>query len=173
MKASIEIIVAMDRSGAIGKGGDMPWRMDLPSDLAHFKKTTLGYPVLMGRKTFFSLPKGALPNRKNIVVTRTPHKYTSSDHLLFFSSIEEALSDCEREEKIFVIGGEEIYKQLLPKANSLHITIVEHTFEEVDTFFPEIDLNEWECKSIEHFEADDRNKYAYSFTLWKRIHNEQ
>lgn len=165
MKCKLHIIVAMADNRAIGYKGDMPWGRGLPADLKHFKETTMGHPIVMGRKTFESLPKGALPGRQNIVVTRNSNYQAEGAEVVH--SLPEALERAESEE-LFLIGGGELYRQGIELADMLHITLVHHEWEEADTFFPEIDIEVWECKQIEYHEADDRNRYPYSFTLWER-----
>ena len=165
MKSQLHIIVAMADNRAIGLNGDMPWGRGLPADLKHFKETTMGYPIVMGRKTFESLPKGALPGRQNIVVTRNSHYHAEGAEVVH--SLSEALERAESDE-LFLIGGGELYHQGMELADVLHITLVHHEWPEADTYFPEIDINEWECREIESHEADDRNRYPYSFTTWVR-----
>lgn len=165
MKAKLHIIVAMADNRAIGLNGDMPWGRGLPADLKHFKEITMGHPIVMGRKTFESLPKGALPGRQNIVVTRnTDYRAEGADVV---HSIPEALERAEGEE-LFLIGGGELYRQGMEQADVLHVTLVHHEWAEADTFFPEIDIDVWECVANECHEADERNKYPYSFTKWVR-----
>lgn len=165
MKSNLHIIVAMADNRAIGLNGDMPWGRGLPADLKHFKETTMGHPIVMGRKTFESLPKGALPGRQNIVVTRnTDYQAEGADVV---HSIAEALERAEGEE-LFLIGGGQLYQQGMELADVLHVTLVHHEWEEADTFFPEIDIDVWECVENERHEADERNKYPYSFTKWER-----
>lgn len=164
-KAELHIIVAIADNGAIGLKGDMPWGRNLPADLRHFKETTMGYPIVMGRKTFESLPKGALPGRQNIIVTRN-RDYSATDATIVHS-LEEALEVAEGE-RLFLIGGGELYRQGMDLADVLHITLVHHEWHDADTFFPELDIDIWECTSIEEHEADERNLYPYSFTTWRR-----
>lgn len=164
-KAELHIIVAIADNGAIGLKGDMPWGRNLPADLRHFKETTMGYPIVMGRKTFESLPKGALPGRQNIIVTRN-RDYSATDATIVHS-LEEALEVAEGE-RLFLIGGGELYRQGMDLAYVLHITLVHHEWHDADTFFPELDIDIWECTSIEEHEADERNLYPYSFTTWRR-----
>ena len=152
MKSELHIIVAIADNGAIGLKGDMPWGRQLPADLRHFKETTMGYPIVMGRKTFESLPKGALPGRQNIVVTRNTTYHAEGAEVV----------------KLFLIGGGELYRQGMALADQLHVTLVHHQWPEADTFFPDIDIDLWECTQNEPHEADERNAFPYSFTTWKR-----
>ena len=153
------IIVAIAENNAIGNKGELVYH--IPADLKRFKALTTGHTVLMGRKTFQSLPKGALPNRRNIVLTRNEDlEFPGAER---FSSMEEALSHCADNEHIFVIGGAEIYRQALPFADELLLTRIHATPECADTFFPEIRQSEWKQTSIQTFPADDSNPIAYSF----------
>lgn len=165
MKSELHLIVAIADNGAIGLNGDMPWGRNLPADLRHFKETTMGHPIVMGRKTYESLPKRPLPGRTNVVVTR--NKEYSAEGAMVVHSLEEALESVEGE-KLFLIGGGELYHQGIELADVLHITLVHHTWKEADTFFPNIDLDVWQCVENERHEADERNKYPYSFTRWVR-----
>lgn len=161
----VSIIVAVAENNAIGNNGDLIYHIS--ADLKRFKNLTTGHTVLMGRKTFQSLPKGALPNRRNIVLTR-------NDSLEFpgaerYGSMEEALSHCTDKEHIFVIGGAEIYRQAMPFADELLLTRIHDVPECADTFFPEIAENEWEKTSVEDFPADETNPISYSFVSLNRI----
>ncbi|MCI6279028.1 MAG: dihydrofolate reductase [Bacteroidales bacterium] len=168
MKPSVSIIAAMTRRRAIGFKGDMPWKMEMKADLKHFKEVTMGHPIIMGRKTFESFPKGPLPGRKNIVVTRNAN-YKVPDGVSVVSSIEDALKEAEGAGEVFVIGGAQIFSRSLHLADKLYLTIVEgNDFPGADTFFPEIDPDLWILQSKEHHEADEKNKYPYSFTIWTR-----
>lgn len=127
---TLAIIVAHDPNLVIGKDGDLPWHYS--EDLKYFKRTTMGYPMLMGRGVFESLKEKPLPGRENIVLSRT-HNY---EQVPTFSSIDAALSYLEDEEIVFCIGGGEIYKQILPKTDKLFVTEI-HSPYEGDTYFPE------------------------------------
>ena len=164
-KATLHIIVAIADNGAIGYKGDMPWGRNLPADLRHFKETTMGHPIVMGRKTFESLPNGALPGRQNIIVTRNKD-YTQEDATVVHS-LEEAL-EVAQGDQLFLIGGGELYRQGIDLADVLHITLVHHEWQKADTFFPDVDIDTWACTSIEEHDADERNLYSYSFTTWHR-----
>lgn len=136
----LSLIVAMARDNAIGENGQIPWH--LPEDLAHFKKTTLGHPVIMGRKTWDSLPFKPLKGRRNIVVSRNPElKIDGAD---CFTALAAALESCISEETPFVIGGEQIYKIAMPFATELVITEVNTSCPDADAFFPEIDPEIWQ-----------------------------
>ncbi len=161
----ISIIVAADENNAIGKNKQLLWH--LPYDLQNFKKLTTGHTIIMGRRTFESLPAGALPNRKNIVLTGVPEAII--DNVFACSSMEEAITLCSKEDEIYMIGGALVYKQALPIAETLYFTRVHHVFEGADTFFPEIDFTEWEEVSKENHPADEKHAYPYTFYTYKRI----
>ena len=165
MKSELHLIVAIADDGAIGIKGDMPWGRNLPADLRHFKETTMGHPIMMGRKTYESLPKRPLPGRTNIVVTRNSEYQAEGAAVVH--SLEEAL-EYESGEKLFLIGGGELYREGIKLADVLHITLVHHTWEDADTFFPDIDLDTWQCVQNDYHEADEKNLYPYSFTRWVR-----
>lgn len=127
---TLALIVAHDPNLVIGKDGTLPWRY--PEDLKYFKRITMGHPLLMGRGVFEELNEKPLPGRKNIVLSRTK----DYKHVPVFSSISEALDNLQQEEKVFVIGGGEIYRQLMSKADQLFVTEIHREFEG-DTHFPE------------------------------------
>ena len=160
----MNIIVAIADNYAIGKSGDL--LCYLPDDLKHFKALTTGATVVMGKKTFFSLPRRPLPNRRNIVLTRDvsfTHEGVDGAH-----SIEELTSTLTPEEKVFIIGGGEVYRQFMPLAKELHITHIHHTWEDADTFFPEIDTSILQRLNEEFHEADERHAYAFTFATYVR-----
>ena len=159
------IIVATDENNAIGKDNNL--LCHLPNDLKYFKSVTQGHPVIMGRKTFESLPKGALPNRRNIVITR--NKALQFDRCEMVSSIEEAIALCQNEPEIFFIGGGSIYKEAMSIANKLYLTRIHHIFEDADTFFPKVDSSTWKEVCREDHEADEKHKYTYSFVTFEKI----
>lgn len=168
-RLELHLIVAIAENGAIGINGDMPWQRELPADLKHFKKNTLGHPIIMGRRTYESFPKGALPGRTNLVVTRD-RAYTAPG-IMVVHSLEEAIEVAEREsDKAFIIGGGQLYHQSLEQelVDVMHITVVHHTWEEADTFFPKIDVEKWKMVEEEQHDADERNKYPYTFTTFVR-----
>jgi len=155
---NISLIVAIAENMAIGKDGNLLWH--LPADMKHFKLMTTGHTVLMGRKTFESLPKGALPNRRNIVLTRTCASYPECET---FQTIQKAIGSCSNDEQIFVIGGEQIYRQTINLADRLYVTLVHTNVSDADAFFPEISKEQWEEVGHEDFPADEKNPYPYSF----------
>lgn len=158
------IIVALDEQNAIGNKGDL--LCYLPNDLKHFKTTTSGHTVIMGRRTFESLPKGALPNRTNIVITSDDAE--NYPGCVVVRSLEEALAQCEHEDEVFIMGGGQLYRSSLPLANKLYLTRIHHSFENADTFFPEIDFEEWELVDKEAHKADEKHNYDYTFETYER-----
>ncbi|MCC8197557.1 MAG: dihydrofolate reductase [Tannerellaceae bacterium] len=163
--STISIIVAIAENNAIGKNQDLLWH--LPNDMKRFRHLTTGHPVIMGRKTFESLPKGALPNRKNIILTSVPeHGFVDC---FACESMDDALDLCANQGEVFMIGGAMVYKQALEIADKMYITLVQHTFEDADTFFPEIRYAEWKEVEREDFPADEKHAYPYSFLTYERI----
>ncbi len=159
----LSIIVCIAQNNAIGLNGGMIYHQR--ADLKRFKGLTTGHTVIMGRKTFESLPKGALPNRRNIVLTRGDGVFAGAET---FPSLQEALQHCGDDEKVFVIGGSSVYREALPLADVLNLTLVHHTPSEADTFFPEFNMNEWEETWREDCCADEQNDCPYSFIDLKR-----
>lgn len=160
---TVNIIVAI--SGNRGIGFDNKLLYWLPNDLKRFKALTTGHTIIMGRKTFESLPKGALPNRRNIVLSR--QKELKIENAEVYSTLEEALRQCEGED-CFIIGGASVYAQALPLADRLYITEVDDTTKEADTFFPEIDKDIWRVVATEDFPTDEKHAYPYSFVDYER-----
>ncbi len=164
MTNNLSLIVAISENNAIGKNGDL--LCHLPADMRHFKEITTGHTVIMGRKTFESLPKGALPNRKNIIVTR--NKEYKADNCIICFSLKEALSAAGNETERFIIGGAQLYDTAVQYADTFYLTRIHASFADADTFFPEIDYNEWEEVTNEYHGTDDKNKIPYSFITLKR-----
>lgn len=160
----IAIIVALDEQNGIGRDGGL--LCHLPADLKHFKELTTGHVIIMGRKTYESLPKGALPNRTNIVITSD--RSENYPGCIVVRSIEEALTHCEQEEIAFIIGGGQLYRSTLHLADILYLTRIHHTFEEADTFFPAVDSSEWRLIDQETHEVDEKHKYSYSFLTYSK-----
>ena len=160
----IAIMAAVAGNGVIGKDNDLAWH--LPADLRHFKRTTTGHYIIMGRKTFESLGK-PLPNRTNIIVTRNPDY--RQEGAIVAHSLQAALDLAERgdQEKVFILGGGEIYRQAMSLADYMYITEVHAEFEG-DTFFPEIDMSVWKEVRREDHPADEKNAYAYSFVEYAK-----
>ncbi|MDR1676225.1 MAG: dihydrofolate reductase [Tannerella sp.] len=160
----ISIIVATDEQGAIGKDGQLLWR--LPRDLKRFKEITAGHTVIMGRKTFESLPGGALPDRRNIVLSADTDRHY--EHCELYHSLQEALAACEREEEVFIIGGAGVYRQAMALAGKMYLTGVHHTFADADAFFPPFAATEWTETARQDFPPDDKNPYAHTFFSYIR-----
>ncbi|KAA8486353.1 dihydrofolate reductase [Arcticibacter tournemirensis] len=158
---NLNIIVATDSKGGIGKNNALPWH--LPADLKYFKALTTGHTIIMGRKTFESIGK-ALPNRRNIVITRQDLKLSDAE---VAHSLESAISLCNEDDDVFVIGGAEIFRLALPKANRLFITLIHHEFD-TDTFLPEIERGTWKEVKREDKQPDDKNRFSYSFLTFEK-----
>ena len=159
----ISIIVAIAANNAIGKDNDLLWHIS--RDLKRFKELTNGHYVVMGKKTYFSLPKRPLPNRTNMVITDVPGEQI--DDCLMAYSIEDAIRKMDPENENFIIGGGSVYRQFLPFADKLYITRVHREFD-ADTFFPEIPLENWELLEKEDVNDDEQNDFTYSFEIYKR-----
>jgi len=160
----ISLLVAMDKNQLIGKDNDLPWR--LPADLAYFKKVTMGHPIIMGRKTYDSIGR-PLPGRENIIVTRdTSYK---AEGCKVIHSIEEIVKmNQQTDQELFVIGGAEIFKEILPHSDRLYITEINEEFEG-DTYFPAFNKTEWTVISEEKGIKDEKNPYDYTFLVYERI----
>ncbi len=170
MKSEVISIAAIgSKSRALGKDGDLIWK--IPADLKRFKELTSGHPIIMGSKTYHSLPKRPLPNRTNIVLTRAaPNQgFNVDSSLKFVSYPEEALKVAENSqggEKIYIIGGGEIYKLMLPYTDTLELTIIEEGVStDADVFFPEYE-NKFTKITLE--ESDEHNQLKYSFVTLSR-----
>mgnify|MGYP002672451207 FL=1 len=157
----INIIAAVAENNAIGKENKLLYW--LPNDLKRFKALTTGHTIVMGRKTFESLPKGALPNRRNVVVSRTVASLPGCD---CYPSVEAALQSCSPEEDIYILGGESIYRQTLPLADRLCLTEIADTPEGADAFFPEYDG--WKETVREDHDTDEKHHYRYSFVDYEK-----
>ncbi|MBT2969023.1 MAG: dihydrofolate reductase [gamma proteobacterium symbiont of Ctena orbiculata] len=163
MKPLISLIAAVANNGVIGVDNSLPWR--LPADLKHFKALTMGKPIVMGRRTWESLP-GVLPGRRHIVVSRNRDYRAEGCELVH--SVDEALQLAGDAAEIMIVGGGGLYRQMLPRADRLYLTLVEADVEG-DAYFPEIDWSQWHEVSRETHAADDRNLFAYSFVILNRI----
>ena len=159
----IILIAAIDLNGAIGKDNQL--LCHLPADLKHFKQLTQGKTVIMGRKTFDSLPGGALPKRRNIVISRQVNLTLANCEV--FNSIDAAFAACESEDEVFVIGGENIYKQTIANADVLEITQIAARFD-ADAFFPVIDTAIWTSVNEEKHTADERHAHDFAFITYQR-----
>ena len=161
MPMIVSQIAAMSENHVIGKDNQLLWHM--PNDLKHFKNTTSGHTVIMGRKTFDSVGR-PLPRRRNIIITR---RQIAIEGCEVVNSIEAALALCVGEDEVFIVGGAEIYKQSLHLTNRIYLTIIHHHFEG-DSFFREVSKNEWKEVSRENHPADDKNAFPYSFVIYER-----
>lgn len=162
----ILLIAAVAKNGVIGKENDLVWK--IPTDFKRFKTLTSNHYILMGRKTFESLGK-PLPNRTHLVITRNPNYQVPEGHFVF-KSVEDAFIFCKKIgiDKLYVIGGGEIYKQTISLADELVITEVDAS-PEGDTFFPIIDPSIWKVVSREDHPADEKNQFPFSFVDYERI----
>lgn len=159
----ISFILAMDENRVIGKNNQLPWH--LPEDLKFFKRVTMGHPIAMGRKTHESIGR-ILPGRENIIITRN-RDFTCEDCTVFYS-IDDFINYCnEKDDEVFVIGGAEIFKELLPVVDRLYLTMIYEQFEG-DTFFPELSLDHFELVSKETGIRDEKNPYDYEFLIYHR-----
>lgn len=152
----------MDKNRLIGSKNTLPWH--LPADLAFFKRTTMGKPIVMGRKTFESIGK-PLPGRKNIVVTQ--NRGFSAAGCEISNNIDDALKLCSDAEEVMLIGGASLYQQTLARAANLYVTQIHSQFVG-DTWFPEINYDDWRIEFCEDFDADQLNSYPYSFVKYVR-----
>lgn len=175
------LIVAMDRNRAIGRGGQLPWH--LPADLRHFKQTTMGSALLMGRKTFQAIGR-PLPGRQNIVLTHAPQAQAKPEpgnrrlqasvaagiehpDVQLAADIDAAVALAESQ-TVFVVGGGEVYRQTIGQADQLIVTEVDTAISDADTWFPEIDTRRWQETERIRRPADDNNRHAMSFVTWRQ-----
>ena len=154
----ISIVVAIAENNAIGKENKLLWH--LPADLKHFREVTTGHTIIMGRKTYDSVGK-PLPNRRNIVITRKSGLEIPGVEVVH--TLEEALVLCDEDEEVFIGGGAEIYKMAMSLTDKIYLTVVKGIFD-ADTFFPEIDPNNWEETESISFEPDEKNAFGYTFS---------
>ena len=159
----IAMIVAIAKGGVIGADNDIPWYC--PADLQYFKRTTMGAPVVMGRKTYESLKIQPLPGRRNIIISRNVDYQAAGCEI--FTSIEAAIEQLAAVDKVFIIGGAELYKQMLTQAEELYVTQVELQVAG-DRYFPEIAAEEWQLQSETEFAADEKNPHAMRFQCYQR-----
>lgn len=159
----INIIAAIARDNAIGYENKLLFW--LPNDLKRFKALTTGHTIVMGRNTFDSLPKGALPNRRNVVLSRTVKELPGAE---VFADLKSALESCSPDEDVYIIGGESIYQQALPFADRLCLTEIDAISEKADAFFPEVDDLIWAVENRECHEADEKHSHNYSFVDYIR-----
>lgn len=159
----ISIIVAIAANNAIGKDNDLLWHIS--DDLKRFKKLTEKHFIIMGKKTYYSLPIRPLPKRTNMVITDIAEEQI--DNCLMAYSINDSIKKMDAEKENFIIGGGSIYEQFMPLANKLYITRIHQDFEG-DTFFPEISLNEWKLAEKIDINDDNQNNFTYTFETYVR-----
>jgi dihydrofolate reductase len=160
---NISIVVAMSSNSLIGRDGDLPWH--LSADLQHFKSITMGKPVVMGRLTYESIGR-PLPGRENIVLTRDIEY--KAEGCTIVHDLEQITSRCSYTEEIMIIGGAQLYIETIPLANKLFITEV-HAELDGDIFFPDFDRKQWREIERQHFDADEKNDFDYSFVVLEHI----
>src|SRR5690625_2384575 len=157
----ISMVAAAGENNALGKDGKLLWH--LPHDIKRFKKITMGNPVIMGRKTFETLPN-PLPGRKNIIITK--NKDYKAENCIIAHNLEEAIEKAKevaQGNEICIVGGGEIYKQGLPFSNKIELTRIHHNFNDGDAFFPELDYKNWNLQSDFYHAKDIKHKYAFSY----------
>lgn len=159
----VSLIAAVSDNGVIGVAGGLPWR--LPDDLRRFKRLTVDHTVIMGRKTFDEV-RQPLANRRNVVITR--NRAFRAPGVTVVPSLDEALALGATEDEVFVIGGGEIYRQALPRADRLYLTMV-HAVVEGDTTFPDINVHDWVLAEEEHHPADARHAHPFTFRTYHRL----
>jgi len=158
------MIVAIDQRNGIGKDNDQ--LAYISADLKRFKALTTGHTILMGRKTFEALPKGALPNRRNVIITRQANYEAKGADVV--RSVEQAIGLCKEDAKVFVIGGGEIYNTFLAKSDELYITEIDYAFEGADVFFPAIESDQWLVKHEEGPFTDEKTQLSYTYKDLRR-----
>lgn len=159
---TISLIAAIDEFNGLGINNQLCCH--LPADLQHFKRITLGKPIIMGRTTFEAIGK-PLPGRLNIILSRN---LTTIPDVKICDSMDKALSFLVNSPEIMIIGGGQIYKQTIELANRLYITRIHHQFK-ADVYFPKIEENVWSCKSMIFHKADEKNKYDMTFYIYEKI----
>ena len=160
----LSIIVAIAKNNVIGKDNKLIWH--LPEDLKRFKELTTGKIIIMGRKTFESLGR-VLPNRKHIILTKNKDFKCNHEMVEIVTDIKELDKYIKSEEENFVIGGASIYKMFMPYANKMYVTKIDEEFDG-DTFFPNIDENEWKAETKEKGITDEKNPYNYEYITYVR-----
>ena len=161
---ALSAIVVIADDGAIGKDNGL--LCHLPADLKHFKSITMGHTIIMGRRTFESLPKGALPGRENIVVSRNADYRAEGAKVC--TSIEQAVAQASMPGECFIIGGAQLYASTIAQVDKLYLTAIHAHFDDADAYFPAINPEEWTEIDREDHQADDKNRYDYSFVTLKR-----
>ncbi|MGE5455213.1 MAG: dihydrofolate reductase [Methylocystaceae bacterium] len=158
----ISLLVAIDENRLIGSNGTLPWR--LPADVKYFKDITMGHPIVMGRRTWESLPKRPLPGRENIVLSSNLEYEAPGAKII---NHPEELEEMFSQEEVFVIGGGMVFKHFLPMADRLYITEIDHQFTG-DTYFPVFEVNDWEITSAREGEVTPDNPYPHRYLIYER-----
>ena len=157
------LIACVSKNLALGYQNELIY--NLPDDMKHFRETTRGHTVIMGSNTYRSLPNGALPKRRNIVLSRKTDGLPGCD---VYDSLRRALSTCQEDEEAFIIGGASIYAQAIELADELILTEVDDIPEKADTYFPEFSKDDWELtKRVRHL-ADDKHPHSFAFAYYKK-----
>ena len=159
---TVSLVVAAAKNNVIGRDGELPWH--LPDDLRHFKRLTTGKPVIMGRRTFESIGR-PLPDRRNIVMTRDPDYVATGCDVV--TSVSDALDLAGDGMEVMVIGGGQVYRDFLPRADRIYLTRVQADIEG-DTHFPEIDASDWMLVSSEHHDTDEKHAWAFEMMVFER-----
>lgn len=161
----LSIIAAIGKKNELGKSNKLIWQ--LPDDLKRFKELTSGHPVIMGRKTFESIGR-ILPNRINIIITTNPNFIANG--AIIVKSLTEAIAKAteDTDGEVFVIGGGMIYAEALPIADKLYLTHIDTEFPDADTFFPEVNCDEWDMVGTESHDADDRHPYSFRYATYEK-----
>lgn len=160
----IVLIAAAGEENELGLNGDLPWH--LPNDFKRFKTLTMGHPMIMGRKTFDTFPK-PLPGREHIIVTRDTSYVADFPNCTVVHSLEDAITAAGNAQKIFIIGGGEIYRQALPFSTGVELTRVHGKFN-ADTYFPVLDPTKWECIASDLQAIDERHAFAFTYETYRR-----
>ena len=159
---TVSLVVAASKNNVIGRDGELPWH--LPEDLRHFRRITTGKPVIMGRKTFESIGR-PLPDRHNIVMTRDPDYAAEGCDVV--DSVAEALDVAGDADEVMIIGGGQVYRDFLPRADRIYMTRVQAEVQG-DTRFPRIEGNAWRLVSAEHHAADEKHEFAFEMMVFER-----
>lgn len=164
----LSLIVAVAENNAIGIHNTLPWY--LPEDLKFFKRTTIGKPVVMGRKTFESIGRQPLPGRLNIVLSSNKNLEVPAGMLLY-DNIDDAIKRLEEEnvEECFVVGGERVFEAAMPRMDRMYITRVHTVIQDANAFFPDVDHTHWKMTWEEKHKADDKHKFDFDFQLYERV----
>lgn len=158
---TLSLIAAVAKNRAIGYQNKLLFA--IKEDMEHFKRLTMGHVIIMGRHTFESLPNGALPHRKNIVISKSQTIFKGCTRV---SSFEEALAMCQKEAEVFVIGGEQVYKEAISQADKLYLTEIDALPQQADAFFPAYD--DWQLVAKEEHKKGKSNSLAFAFSIYHR-----